>query len=173
MEKFAILALLLCLTSLTGVTDAATVTVTPSFRYNCCGADGHRIIMVNYNNATNPSYSDLVAAVKADNTDAHIYGINTYKCTDYAEEIHNNLEKRGLKCGIASVQFNTGKGHAVNVVNTTDKGNVYVDCSGTEGNPGMDTIATIEVGKKYTITPIDDSNSIVRNRIVKSVRVYW
>jgi len=173
MKKFTILALLLCLISSTGVTDTSKVTVTPSFSYNCWGADGHRIIMVNYNNATSPSYSDLIAAVKADNTDAHIYGINTYKCTDYAEELHNNLEKRGMKCGIASVQFNRGKGHAVNVVNTIDEGTVYVDCSGTEGNPGMDTIAIIVIGKKYTLTPIDDSNSIVRNRIVKSVRVYW
>lgn len=173
MKKFTILALLLYLTSLIGITDAATVTVTPSFSYKCYGADGHRIIMVNYNNATNPSYSDLVAAVKADNTDAHIYEINTYKCTDYAEELHNNLEKRGIKCGIASVQFNTGKGHAVNVINTTDTGTVYVDCCGTEGNPGVDTIAAIEVGKKYTLMPIDNSNAIKRNRIVKSVRAYW
>ncbi|MFA7352951.1 MAG: hypothetical protein WCZ22_05680, partial [Dehalococcoidales bacterium] len=39
-------------------------------------------------------------------------------CADFAERLHNNAEKAGIRCGYISLDFDDGVGHALNVFET-------------------------------------------------------
>jgi len=83
-------------------------------------------------------------------------------CGDFAQRLHNSAELKGVRCGYVSIDlegytdpYNYGissnTGHALNVFNTTDKGLIYIDCTGGVGGPpNHDTIIkTFQKGKKY------------------------
>jgi hypothetical protein len=84
-------------------------------------------------------------------------------CADFAERLHNNAEMAGIRCAYVSLDmigytdpFNLGiasdAGHACNAFETTDKGIVYIDCTGdtdTDGPPYGDMIVKIAVGQEY------------------------
>ncbi len=57
------------------------------------GGNHKPIELLNSSNAKDPSWDTLVAFIRADTTDSHLY-IDTfywgYVCTDYAEDVHNN-----------------------------------------------------------------------------------
>ncbi len=131
-----------------------------------CGGDGEAIILVNNPQATDPTFAELVAFIKADPTDTRDYikdGPNAYVCSDFAEEVHNNAEAAGIRAGWASVRF-TGMavGHAINAFETSDKGLIYIDCTNgrnpendSDDAPSWDTVAYIETGQRYGILHID------------------
>jgi hypothetical protein len=130
-----------------------------------CGGDGKAIILKNNPAATNPTFDEMVAFIKADKTDSKDYigsGPNVYICSDFAEDVHNNAETAGIRAGWVSITFlGTGEGHALNSFETTDHGLVYIDCTnGSADNDesdkhGWDTVAYIEIGEKYGILDID------------------
>jgi hypothetical protein len=77
--------------------------------------------------------------------------LNPKVCSDFAERVHNNAEIAGIKCGYVTIDFSEGPGHACNVFNTTDRGLVYIDCTG-----GMifhpdncDKIVNLSIGQAY------------------------
>jgi hypothetical protein len=74
-------------------------------------------------------------------------------CTDFAERLHNNAEMAGIRCAYVHVDLsNSNAGHACNAFETTDKGLIYIDCTGTENSYGpshKDTTVDIEIGKDY------------------------
>jgi len=73
-------------------------------------------------------------------------------CADFAERLHNNAELEGIRCGYVSLEMDDSIGHACNMFETTDKGTVYIDVTGSLGNYGplnSDTIVTIEIGREY------------------------
>jgi len=135
-----------------------------------CGGDGEAIILVNNPQAADPSFAELAAFIKADPADAREYiedGPNAYVCADFAEEVHTNAETAGIRAGWASIRFTGTKvGHAINAFETTDKSLVYIDCTNgrslkedTEDAPSWDTVAYIEIGKRYGILHIEQVES--------------
>jgi hypothetical protein len=72
-------------------------------------------------------------------------------CADFAERLHNNAEKAGMRCGYISLNFDTGEGHALNVFETTDRGLIYIDDTGTfgYGPSNCDKIVDVQVGEDY------------------------
>ena len=73
-------------------------------------------------------------------------------CADFAERLHNNAELEGIRCGYVSLEMDDGIGHACDMFETTDKGIVYIDVTGSPGGygpPNSDAIVTIERGKEY------------------------
>ena len=84
-------------------------------------------------------------------------------CADFAERLHNNAEMAGIRCGYVSLDttgytdpHNLGiapdSGHACNVFATTDRGLIYIDCTGTPDNYGpmnKDMIVNIQIGQLY------------------------
>jgi hypothetical protein len=50
-----------------------------------------------------------------------------YECVDYATDLHNLAEKKGISCGIVDILYKHGDGHVMNVFETMDKGLVFVD----------------------------------------------
>jgi len=132
------------------------------------GADGEPIELINNPNATNPTYAMLVDFIKEDSTDEHLYSIFSYVCSDFAEDVHNNAEAAGIRTAWVSIDFEgNDEGHALNAFETTDRGLVYIDCTG-EGfesllsghSTSWDDVAYVEIGKEYGLLPIDRAESL-------------
>jgi hypothetical protein len=73
-------------------------------------------------------------------------------CSDFAETLHNNAERAGIRCAFISINVG-GSGHALNAFNTTDRGLVFIDDTGKLGSFGpsnCDKIVDIlKVGGSY------------------------
>ena len=161
----------------------------------CYDDTGDFIVLINNENAANPSYSQLVSFLRQDNTDEfpymytisppgmyygtaeshvdleHIQSIidgtaqpsGPHVCADFAERLHNNAELAGIRCAYVSITlvgypdpYNYGisssTGHACNAFQTTDRGLIYIDCTGISDSYGPDnndTIVDVQVGEQY------------------------
>ena len=150
------------------------------------GGDGEPIELMNIPDAANPTYAELVTFLKEDSTDGHPYikdlDILSYVCSDFAEDVHNNAEAGGIRAAWVSIEFEGDEiGHALNAFETTDRGLVYVDCTG--GNVGgverlrelikassdtvpspqptsWDSIAYVETGREYGLIYLDVASSL-------------
>lgn len=144
------------------------------------GAKGNKIHLKNEHDAVDPSYNELISFIKYDKTDEIIYDYDSFVCADFAERLHDNAEKYGIKCAYVTVEFQNGQiGHAFNMFNTTDNGIVYIDSTGFhEYSPcSSDRIVGVEVGKAlwyYEITKCDGYYypPFVAN-IVESIEITW
>lgn len=112
---------------------------------NIAGADINKlVVLINNKNSKQISYKELKAFIKEDDTDKILYDIENFVCADYAELLHNRAEEAGITCYFVSVEFvnpiiegqEEFYGHALNAFYTTDRGLIYIDCT------GYDTIST-------------------------------
>jgi len=144
-------------------------TIEPDMMTCIVGGDGHRIWLHNNPNAKNPSWEELLDFLYNDKTDQHPYIIGSFICADFAETLHNNAEKMGIRAAYVSAN----KDHALNAFDTPDKGMIYVDVG------GLDTVAHVVIGKEYTLEPIwsedrDYLASVTVNvGIVNDVQIEW
>jgi hypothetical protein len=144
-------------TSLTSTTNKITKEYVYMGGGTVIGADGHKIILINNTEATNPTWAELISFLKEDNTDEIIYDYNSFVCADFAECLHNNAEAAGIKAGYVCVTLgpadyrSTIGGHALNIFETSDRGLVFIDCTGyTSDLPiSADKLVDVEVGKDY------------------------
>jgi hypothetical protein len=144
---------LICCVSASAV-EVTNVTINRSGE-PCLLANGNPVVLQNYADAKNPTWDVLRVALKADKTDEHIYRHRTYKCTNYARDLHNSLEKNyHIKTAVVVIMYNATNGHALNAIQTTDQGLVYIDQSGCEGTKGADMRAIIKLRKSYTVMGI-------------------
>jgi len=89
------------------------------------------VSLINYSYAKDPTLEELIAFLKKDDTDDHLYRIDSFVCSNFAELLHNNAEKAGIKAAFVVIEFsNTSTPHALNAFNTIDKRLVYVDDTG-------------------------------------------
>jgi hypothetical protein len=77
------------------------------------------------------SFGQVEAFLASDHTEDRAYDNPNYTCLDFAVDLHNRAEDSGIKCGVVAVGF-AGRedGHAFDAFPTTDRGIVYVDCTG-------------------------------------------
>jgi len=159
-------------------------------------ASGEPVILINNESATNPTWEELMTFLKADDTDRILYQEGSFVCSDFAERLHNNAERAGIRAAYVIVDFyGQADGHALNAFETTDKGLTYVDCTGSDIRlqelDSFDKIAYIKKGKEYGIVSIYYTNTPeyefydlrkdnVRLRgffesmgVVKEVDMYW
>jgi hypothetical protein len=139
------------------------------------GGDGEPIELINNPNATNPTYAELVAFIKEDSTDEHPYRDESffpvsllYVCSDFAQDVHNNAEVAGIRAAWVGIDVEgDDEGHALNAFDTTDRGLVYIDCTGGGSlSPSLeynatswDTVAYVEIGKEYGLIDIGKAKS--------------
>jgi len=112
----------------------------------------------------NPSWEELTTFLWEDTTDQLEYVFPTFVCEDFARTLQSNAKKAGLRCAFANVKlkgypdwFNYGipsnTGHGLNAFETTDRGLVYIDCTGLPsgfGGPGnCDKIIDVKIGGEY------------------------
>lgn len=118
------------------------------------------INLVRNPNATDPTWQQLQAFLVADSTDKEVYNLLTFPCGAFAEELCNHAEASGIRAAWVAIDFADGsEGHALNAFLTTDKGLVYIDCTGDNiqrytiggNNPAPtnnDKVAYVQVGKE-------------------------
>lgn len=145
----------------------------PSFFVN-----GKVLTLINNPDARDPTYSQLMQFLKRDLTDQNEYYENQYNCVDFAKDLHDQAESKGIKSAWVGIDF-VGKevGHALNAFNTTDQGLVFVDVTaGVLGQTpsfdnylkykSWDTIAYIEIGKAYGVIDIDESSGPTYDKFI-------
>jgi hypothetical protein len=124
-----------------------------------CGGDGKPIELIDNPNASNCTYAELLAFIDADPTDTNVYLEGSYVCANFAEDVHNNAEAAGIRAAWVGIDLEgEEQGHALNAFETTDKGLVYIDCTGgglasrlatlvtQSQSQSWDTVAYIEIG---------------------------
>ncbi len=141
------------------------------------GATGEPIELINNPNSTDPTYQEIIKFLQSDKTDEIEYDPDSFMCGDFAETVHNNAEESGIKAAWVSVDL-TGytDGHACNAFNTTDRGLIFVDCTGIYPyEPGnRDCIVNIEIGKLYQPSELFNSGEIYDPLgVVKNFEIYW
>ena len=131
--------------------------------------------------AKDVTYSEVITFVLEDETDKVEYNYSSFVCADSAEMLHNNAEAAGIKCAYVSVSAtgisNDGvpfDGHALNAFNTTDRGLIYIDSTGSMDNMPMDNIATIKSNGIYYKT-ISNTNyyALTMYMTVENIEVIW
>jgi hypothetical protein len=109
------------------------------------------VTLVDNPRAANPSWGQLMTFLSQDQTETHTYIRDTYDCSQFSRDVHNNAEAAGIRAAEVAVQFkNEIAGHALNAFLTTDYGLVYVDCT-----QPPDMIARVEVRKRYRAVELD------------------
>jgi len=152
---------------------------------------GQEITINEYKDATDPSFETLISFLSEDTTENKDYVYPLYTCGDFASCLHDSSEKSGIRCGIVGVKFKTTykenrseilnndshyppayssydtcRGHAFNVFNTTDRGMVYVDSTGITieekemGNKPYDMIVYARQGEELGEIRIDQAESL-------------
>ena len=158
------------------------------------GADGEPIQLINNSSATNPTYTTLIDFINEDPTDEDAYvdfdsdsefAFLGRTCGDFAETVHNNAEFAGIRAALVTIDFEgQDVSHALNAFETTDKGLIYVDCTGQnlgswiedhfveldkitgkvyfieESLRSWDKIAYVEVGKEYGLIALDQAEPL-------------
>ena len=95
------------------------------------GTYGFRVILENNPDARDPTWDQVVAFLKADKTDELEYVADDFMCGAFAQDVHNNAEKAGIRAAWVGIDLaGESIGHAVNAFNTTDRGLVYTDSTG-------------------------------------------
>jgi hypothetical protein len=158
--------ILFLLFSILVISPATAYNPTFNGKYITC-ADGHRINMINNPEAHDPTYQELIYAIKMDQTDKIPYEEGIFTCGDFAERVHNNLENLGIRSGIVRLDYiDKPTNHAANIFKTTDKGIIFISCI------DQDKIGEFEEGKKRIYTYLD-GGSYSSDGIIKSITIYW
>ncbi len=159
--------------------DEKNVSIVHPHQSNCyeSTANGSWVTLVNMKNANDPTYAQLIEFIKLDRTDEIEYDYNNFVCADFAQAVHNNAEKARIKAAWVSIEFEDKEyGHACNAFNTTDRGMVFVDCTGPDPySPGnWDSVVELETGRGYRPEELFNKGSLYDSMgIVKSYKVYW
>ena len=159
-------------------------------------ASGEPVELVDNVSSRDPTWDELMLFLEEDDTDRILYQNTSFDCVDFAERLHNNAERAGIRAAYVSVEFHdVQKGHAINAFNTSDKGLTFIDSTGAQFPLGeldsFDKIAYIEQDKDYGIvsihytdTPYYEFYELRKDNprlrgffksigIVKNAHVYW
>lgn len=135
---------------------------------------GKHIYLINNATASNVSLEALKAFIISDQTDKDLYIPGMRMCGYFAETVHNNAERAGIRAAVVIVEFEGGAApHALNAFETADRGLVYIDCTGARRSPaafeewlyklfypmGQDRMAYVMKGKEYGTILLEDAES--------------
>ncbi len=94
-------------------------------------------------NTHNPTYQEVKDFLAEDRTNSKHYVKDQYVCSDYASEVNNNAESRGIRCAVVELRWPNDYAHALVAFDTVDKGLLYFE-------PQSDAQVTVEVGQSYS-----------------------
>ncbi len=129
----------------------------------------HAIQLINNSDASDPTWQELKSFLIKDETNTVIYS-EDYLCGHFCERLHNNAEDAGIRSAVAVIEVGLSAPHALNAFITTDKGLVYIDCTGPEfraamsavqwqyeqDHPSMyDKVAYVQIGKPLGFLSIE------------------
>ena len=95
-----------------------------------------------------PTYREMMNFIKQDKTDRMQYVEDEYVCQDFAAEVCNNAEEKGIRCAYIIINYPDG-GHAIVAFDTIDRGLIYVE-------PQHDELVKPVIGEHYyqCVTPM-------------------
>jgi hypothetical protein len=111
-----------------------------------------------------PTWVQLVSFLQNDKTDQRPYVYPTFVCYDFACTLQDNAHEAGWKCAIVEVQLSgypdfydygipSNTGHECNLFQTTDRGSIYIDCTGMPADYPhpirMVKTVDVQVGQDY------------------------
>jgi hypothetical protein len=134
--------------------------------------------IVNRETASNPTWARLLDFLLMDETDEHAYMPGIYMCGDFARDVHNNAERAGIRAAYVAVEL-PGAYHSLNAFKTTDRGLVFIDCTGISqsGPSNCDKTVTVKLGKSYiprSLFPESGWSATWGNMgTVRDVEIYW
>ena len=111
------------------------------------GSDHKPVRLIDNSYSVDVSYDKVLNFVKYDKTDELRYN-DSFMCAEFATQVHNRAERLGIKAHVVVVKYNNeGPSHMINGFNTTDKGMIFFDCTGTTlGNTHLDKEVKLTAG---------------------------
>jgi hypothetical protein len=136
--------------------------------------------IVSSGTATNPTWAQLSDFLLEDRTDQKAYVPGVYVCSDFARDVHNNAERAGIRAAYAVVELPSDY-HALNAFRTTDRGLVFIDCTGLQasdsGPSNRDKSVNVRLGKSYIPRSLfpEAGWSVTWGNMgtVRDVEIYW
>jgi hypothetical protein len=136
--------------------------------------------IVSNETATNPTWAQLSDFLLKDKTDRKAYVPGVYMCGDFTRDVHNNAERAGIRAAYVAVELPSGY-HSLNAFQTTDRGLVFIDCTGLEasqsGPSNCDKTVNVRLGESYvpeSLFPECPWNVTWGNMgTVLDVEIYW
>ena len=136
--------------------------------------------IVNHETASNPTWSQLRDFLLKDKTDEKAYVPDVYMCGSFARDVHNNAELAGIRAAYVHVEL-PGADHALNAFKTTDRGLVFIDCTGLlasqSGPSNCDKIVDVGLGERYVPESLfpESGWSVTWGNMgtVRDVEIYW
>jgi hypothetical protein len=136
--------------------------------------------IVSNETATNPTWAQLSDFLLKDKTDRKAYVPGVYMCGDFTRDVHNNAERAGIRAAYVAVELPSGY-HSLNAFQTTDRGLVFIDCTGLEasqsGPSNCDKTVNVKLGESYvpeSLFPECPWNVTWGNMgTVLDVEIYW
>jgi hypothetical protein len=136
--------------------------------------------IVNYENARNPTWAQLLDFLLTDTTDQNAYVPDIYMCGAFARDVHNNAERAGIRTAYVAVKFASDY-HALNAFKTTDRGLVFIDCTGLEawesGPSNRDKTVNVKLDRSYIPKSLfpESGWSVTWGNMgtVLDVEIYW
>lgn len=99
------------------------------------------------------------------------YGI--FVCSDFAIRLHDNAEAEGIRSAIVIVHIEGKKDpHAINAFITTNRGLVFIDCTGAEDCNGFDKVCYIKKGEELFGFELQD-NTLWDNARLLEQKQLW
>ena len=91
------------------------------------------------NNSVDVSYDEVLNFIKYDKSDELKYH-DGFKCGEFATMVHDHAEKCGIRAHVVVITYNDERAaHMINGFNTTDKGMIFFDSTGTmKGSKNVD-----------------------------------
>jgi hypothetical protein len=135
--------------------------------------------LVNNSQSVNPTWAQLQAFIFTDKTDENPYVPDSYVCGEFASDVHNNAESSGIRCALVALEFQD-VWHACNAFITTDRGLVFIDCTGVmsgDGPSNCDKTVTVKLGREYvpvSLFPQPGWLSVWESMgLIQDVQIYW
>jgi hypothetical protein len=136
--------------------------------------------IVDYETTSNPTWALLLDFLQKDTTDQNAYISGVYMCGDFARDVHNNAERAGIRAAYVAIEFSNSY-HALNAFKTTDRGLVFIDCTGLEawqpGPSNRDKIVNVRLERSYVAKSLFPesgwSKSWENMGTIFDMEIYW
>jgi hypothetical protein len=116
--------------------------------------------IINNRNAVNPTWQQLTSFIFTDRTDEKPYIEDVFMCGEFAEQVHNNAESAGIRAAYVRIKYEGDEiPHALNAFVTSDRGLVYIDCTGCEKST-CDRVAYVEAGKEHVAISLGENTPL-------------
>jgi len=136
------------------------------------GGNGHTITLHNNPYAKDPTWNTLMSFLQQDTTEQIPYSYGSFVCADYAEMLHNNAEKAGIRAAYVYLEL-SGVGHGCDVFRTTDRGLVFIDDTNSLIATNCDKQVSIVAGQEYLPTALFSSQQFLSMGTVDSYEIHW